>query len=45
MKSDRLRPWLSVITGSESLISSAGAALLAQTAQISGLDVRRGLRR
>lgn len=47
MKPNRLRPWLSVITGSESLISTAGAALLTQTAQVSGLDraMTTGLRR
>lgn len=38
MKSNRLRPWLPVVTGNESLISSAGGVLLAQTARVSGLE-------
>lgn len=38
MKGIRLRPWLRVIAGRESLISSAGAVLLAQTARVVGLD-------
>jgi transcriptional regulator with XRE-family HTH domain len=33
-----LRPWLRVIAGRESLISSAGAVLLVQTARVVGLD-------
>ncbi len=46
MKPNRLRPWLSVITGNESLISTAGASPLSQTAQVSGLDqaISEGLR-
>jgi hypothetical protein len=38
VKGSRLRPWLRVITGRESLISSAGAVLLVQTARVIGLD-------
>ena len=38
MKSNRLRPWLRVVAGGESLISSAGAVLLVQTARVIGLD-------
>lgn len=33
-----MRPWLRVIAGRESLISSAGAVLLVQTARVVGLD-------
>jgi hypothetical protein len=35
---NRLGPWLSVVSGSESLISTAGAVLLGQTARVIGLD-------
>lgn len=38
MKPIQLRPWLSVVAGSESLISSAGGVLLAATARSCGLD-------
>lgn len=38
MKGSWLRPWLRVIAGRESLISSAGAVLLVQTARVVGLD-------
>ena len=38
MKRSRLRPWLRVVAGGESLISSAGAVLLTQTARVGGLD-------
>jgi hypothetical protein len=38
VKSNRWRPWLRVIAGGESLISSAGAVLLVQTARVVGLD-------
>jgi Transposase DDE domain group 1 len=35
---NRLGPWLSVVSYSESLISTAGAVLLGQTARVIGLD-------
>jgi hypothetical protein len=38
VKGNRWRPWLRVIAGGESLISSAGAVVLAQTAQATALD-------
>ena len=38
MNGNRLGPWLSVVSGSESLISTAGAVLLGQTARVIGLD-------
>lgn len=38
MKRSQWRPWLSVIAGGESLISSAGGILLAQTARVCGLE-------
>lgn len=38
MKRSQWRPWLSVIAGGESLISSAGGVLLAQTARVCGLE-------
>lgn len=38
MKRNRWRPWLEVVVGRESLISSAGGVLLAQTARVCGLD-------
>jgi hypothetical protein len=44
VKSSWLRPWLSVVVGGESLISSAGAVLLVQTARVSGLDRLLGKR-
>lgn len=37
MKDRHRRPWLSVITGGESLVSHAGGALLVETARRSGL--------
>ena len=37
MKDKHLRPWLSVITGGESLVSHAGGTLLMETARRSGL--------
>ena len=37
MKDKHLRPWLSVIAGSESLVSHAGGTLLVETARRSGL--------
>ncbi len=37
MKDKQRRPWLSVITGGESLVSHAGGTLLVQTARRSGL--------
>ena len=37
MKDKRRRPWLSVIVGSESLVSHAGGTLLVETARRSGL--------
>ncbi len=37
MKDKQRRPWLSVIIGSESLVSHAGGALLVETARRSGL--------
>lgn len=44
MKGSRLRPWLRVVAGGESLVSSAGAVLLVQTARVSGLDRLLGKR-
>jgi hypothetical protein len=41
VKRNQGRPWLSVIAGGESLISSAGGVLLAQTARACGVE--RGL--
>ncbi len=38
MKRTQWRPWLSVVTGSESLISSAGGVLVVQTARVCGLE-------
>jgi hypothetical protein len=38
VKRSRLRPWLSVVAGGESLISSAGGVLLAQAARGCGLE-------
>jgi Transposase DDE domain group 1 len=38
VKGSRLRPWLRVVAGGESLVSSAGAVLLVQTARVTGLD-------
>jgi hypothetical protein len=45
VKRNRLRPWLRVVAGGESLISSAGGVLLVETARACGLDraVSRGL--
>ena len=37
MKDKHLRPWLSVITGGESLVSHSGGTLLVETARRSGL--------
>ncbi len=37
MKDKQRRPWLSVITGGESLVSHAGGTLLMETARRSGL--------
>ena len=37
MKHKDLRPWLSVIAGSESLVSHAGGVLLVETARRCGL--------
>ena len=37
MKDKHRRPWLSVIVGSESLVSHAGGVLLVETARRSGL--------
>ena len=37
MKDKQRRPWLSVITGGESLVSHAGGTLLVQTTRRSGL--------
>jgi hypothetical protein len=37
VKDNHRRPWLSVITGGESLVSHAGATLLVETARRSGL--------
>jgi Transposase DDE domain group 1 len=44
VKGSRLRPWLRVVAGGESLVSSAGAVLLVQTARVSGLDRLLGKR-
>jgi hypothetical protein len=33
-----LRPWLRVVAGGESLMSTAGAVLSVQTARVTGLD-------
>jgi hypothetical protein len=38
LKRTQWRPWLSVIVGGESLISSAGGVLLAQTGRVCGLE-------
>lgn len=38
VKRTQWRPWLSVIAGGESLISSAGGVLLGQTARVCGLE-------
>jgi Transposase DDE domain group 1 len=38
VKRTQWRPWLPVVTSGESMISTAGAVLLAQTARISGLE-------
>lgn len=38
MKRTQWRPWLSVISSGESLISSAGGTLLAQTGRVCGLE-------
>jgi Transposase DDE domain group 1 len=38
VKGSRLRPWLRVVAGRESLICSAGAVLLVQAARVTGLD-------
>jgi hypothetical protein len=38
VKRTQWRPWLSVIVGGESLISSAGGVLLAQTGRVCGLE-------
>jgi hypothetical protein len=40
VKDKRRRPWLSVITGGESLVSHAGGALLVETARRSGLATK-----
>ena len=47
MKRSQWRPWLSVIAGGESLISSSGGVLLAPTGQVCGLHrkLSAGLRR
>ena len=47
MNRTQWRPWLSVVSGSESLISAAGGVLLAQTARACGLEraLSAGLRR
>jgi Transposase DDE domain group 1 len=44
VKRSRLRPWLRVVASGESLISSAGAVLLLQTARVTGLDRLLGKR-
>ena len=44
MKRNRWRPWLPVVAGGESLISSAGGVLLVQTARAGGLDRLLGKR-
>ena len=38
MNGNGLGPWLSVVSYSESLISTAGAVLIGQTARVIGLD-------
>ena len=38
MNGNGLGPWLSVVSYSESLISTAGAVLIGQTARMIGLD-------
>lgn len=38
MKRTQWRPWLPVVAGGESMISTAGGVLLAQSARITGLD-------
>jgi hypothetical protein len=38
VKGNRLRPWLRVVAGGESLMSTAGAVLLVQTARVTDLD-------
>jgi Transposase DDE domain group 1 len=44
MKGNRWRPWLRVVAGGESLISSAGAVLLVQAARVTGVDRLLGKR-
>jgi hypothetical protein len=44
VKGNRWRPWLRVVAGGESLISSAGAVLLVQAARVAGLDRLLGKR-
>lgn len=43
MKRTGWRPWSSVIAGGESLISSAGGVLLAQTPAFAGAGVAGGV--